>query len=303
MAKKVHSGLGKGLGALLKDAEPDFKEKIADIDIALIESNPFQPRKNFDDTGLDELAQSIKQYGVLQPVLLRKAGDKYQLIAGERRLKASQKADKKVIPAVIRNYDDKQTAQIALIENLQREDLNALEEATAYNNLLKECSITQSELAQYVGKSRSHVANFLRLLQLSDIVKEQIDKGNLNMGQAKPLLSIENKNLQEQTALYIIANELSARDAEKLVKKIDNNKDYFIENTKNALPIKDIFINDAEDKLKMLFGNKVKIKTGKKAGKIEIEFLTESDLDRIVEILLQQKKSKINDNDNTQFFV
>ncbi len=303
MAKKIHNGLGKGLGALLKDAEPDYKEKIEEIDISLIESNPFQPRKNFDDTGLEELAQSIRQYGVLQPILLRKIDDKYQLIAGERRLKASQKAEKSLIPAVIRSYDDKQTAQIALIENLQREDLNAMDEAIAYHNLLRETGITQTELAQYVGKSRSHIANFLRLLQLSDIVKEQINAGNLNMGQAKPLLAIENKNLQEETALYIISNDLSARETEKLVKKIDNNQNYFIDNKITSEPIKNIFIDDAEDKLKMLFGNKVKIKKGRKKSKIEIEFLTEEDLDRIIDILVQKKNSRPVDNNNTQFMV
>ncbi|WP_196593505.1 ParB/RepB/Spo0J family partition protein [Pectinatus sottacetonis] len=300
--KTTHNALGRGLGALLKDAESD-KGKIEQINTVDILSNPFQPRHNFDDTNIDELAQSIKKYGILQPVLVRMVDGKYQLIAGERRLRACKRINMQAIPAIVCDYNDKETAQIALIENLQREDLNAIEEAAAYQKLITEIGLTQSDVAQYVGKSRSHIANFLRLLKLSETVKKYVVDDVLNMGQAKPLLSIDDIQLQEQTALYIIANELSARDAENLVKKVLQNPQYFTMGKKETEKTKDVFINDAEDKLKLLLGTKVKIKKGLKKSKIEIEFTSEQELDRIVETLIKEKTTNKTQKMEKEFFV
>lgn len=292
MAKPLHGGLGKGLGALLKPVEESSNAFVQEIAIASIQANPFQPRHEFDEEALEELKNSIQQYGVLQPLLVRKIGTTYQLIAGERRLRAATLAGLTKVPVLLREYTDAEASEIALIENLQREDLNAIEEALAYERLLSEFQLTQEVIAQKVGRSRSHIANFLRLLRLSDRVKEYIVNGSLTMGQAKPLLGIEKEELQMETADYIIVEELSARAAEELVKKIQKNPDYFVEKEmvtaqEVAVP-EQLFVTEAEDRLKMLLGTKVKIRPGKTKSKIEIEFYAEEDLDRIVEALTRQ---------------
>ena len=295
MAKPVHGGLGKGLGALLKNTD-DAKGKIQLVPVSDIQANPFQPRKEFDAEALEELMNSIKEYGVLQPLLVRKLLHGYELIAGERRLRASKLAGLEKVPVLVRNYTDAQVTEIALIENLQRCDLNAIEEAEAYDRLLTEFGLTQEILAQKVGRSRSHIANFLRLLRLAPRVQEYIINGSITMGQAKPLLALEEESLQLEAAEYIIAEDLSAREAEELVKKIEKSPTYLADREEGqereaaADKSREIFVVEAEDRLKLLLGTNVKIKPGKKKSKIEIEFYSAEDLDRIIETLTEEAK-------------
>lgn len=293
-------GLGKGLNALFnqsKSGESADKdgELVVNVAISEIVANRNQPRIDFDDEALEELSQSIKQYGVLQPVLLRHTINGYELIAGERRLRASKLAGLKTVPAIVRALTDSQTTEIALIENLQREDLTAIEEALAYNRLLTEFGLTQDELSKKIGKSRSHIANFIRLLNLPDVIQDYIAKGTISMGQAKPLLSLDNDELRLQAAEYIIAEDLSARASEELVKKLANKKmtpkDLWEQVTVDQ---REIFVVDAEEKLKILLGTQVKIKPGKVKSKIEIDFYTSEDLERIVEVLTSDNNHKPN---------
>ncbi len=295
MGKPVHGGLGKGLGALLKNTD-DAKDKIQMVSVTDIQANPFQPRKEFDAEALEELMNSVKEYGVLQPLLVRKLLHGYELIAGERRLRASKLAGLEKVPVLVRNYTDAQVTEIALIENLQRCDLNAIEEAEAYDRLLTDFGLTQEILAQKVGRSRSHIANFLRLLRLAPRVQEYIVNGSITMGQAKPLLALEEDSLQLEAAEYIIAEDLSAREAEELVKKIEKSPTYLADREEGqereaaADKSREIFVVEAEDRLKLLLGTNVKIKPGKKKSKIEIEFYSAEDLDRIIETLTEEAK-------------
>ena len=305
MSKKF-GGLGKGLGALgLGNAnhktasmvkaktEPtaSFDERtVPELDISLIKSNPNQPRREFAQETLDALKDSITQYGVLQPVLVRKTVKGYELIAGERRLRAAMQAGLKTIPAIIREYNDAQMSEVALIENIQREDLNAIEEALAYQKLLSDFGLTQELLSRKVGRSRSHIANFLRLLRLAEHVQSLLIQGSISVGQARPLLALEDTELQEQAADFIIANELSARRAEALVKKLLKNPEYLsVEKQEKPVPKLDIFLQEAQDKLKMLLGTSVRIKNKGKKHQLEIDFSSQEELSHLLELLEQNK--------------
>lgn len=298
MSKTVH-GLGKGLGALLdqnKQMPGADKGRVQDIAAASIKANRYQPRTEFDERALEELKESIQQYGILQPLIVRKLGQGYELIAGERRFRAAKLAGLRTIPVIVRDYSDMQVTEIALIENLQRENLNAIEEGRAYECLLREFNLTQEIVAQKVGRSRSHVANFLRLLKLSPRVQEYVADGSLSMGQAKPLLALTDDELQLEAADYILTEELSSRQIEALVKHLQENSDYFHKQDSRATEVskkKDVFLSEAENQLKLLFGTQVKISQGKKKSKIEIEFYSSEDLDRIIETLTKQKKDII----------
>ena len=239
--------------------------------------------------------ESIKQFGVLQPILVRRLNKGYELIAGERRLRASKLAGLDTIPAIIREYTDTEITAIALIENLQREDLTAIEEALAYSKLLTEFGLTQEELAQKVGRSRSHIANFIRLLNLPSKIQQYVSRGTLSMGQVRPLISIEDEKLQLDTAEYIISEELSARAVEDFVRKLlaTSQSEEAREDKEQITPKKELFVMEAEDKLKMLLGTQVKIKPRKGKSKIEIEFYSTDDLDRIIETLTETTKPKV----------
>lgn len=297
MAKK--GGLGKGLGAfgLVKpqvEAAP-AKDK-AQVPIDSIQPNRYQPRVEFDESALDELKDSVKEFGVLQPLLVRKMADnRYELIAGERRLRAAKLAGLKEVPVDVREFNNEEIAQIALIENIQRENLNAMEEAKAYARLLKEFNLTQESVAKKVGRSRSHIANFLRLLNLAEQVQAYVANGSLSMGQAKPLLSLENKELQLEAADYIQSRDLSARQSEQLVRKLLENPDLLHEEAgekpAKEKPAQDVFIRDAVDKLTEMFGTQVRIQTGKKKSKLEIEFYSPEDLERIMGTMLERQQS------------
>jgi len=272
-------GLGRGLGAFFA---PSDDEPRAEIPVTEIVPNRFQPRRTFDEAALNELAQSIKQHGVIQPILVRRTPTGYELVAGERRWRAAQKAGLAVIPAVVREYTDGEMTEIALIENLQRENLNPIEEATAYKRLMEEFSLTQEDVARKIGRSRSLIANTVRLLNLAPAVQDHVSRGTLTMGQARPLLALEDPELQIEAAESIIEEELSARDAEELVRRLVNAPR--IKKAKKAEK-REIFLAEAEERLKMALGTQVKIKQGKMKSKIEIEFYSADDLERLIEVL------------------
>ncbi|EQF22408.1 stage 0 sporulation protein J [Clostridioides difficile CD160] len=282
---KRSNRLGRGLSALIPEIKGETSEKeIVNIDIDEIYPNEVQPRKQFDEEKIKVLSDSIKNYGVLQPIVVKKdENDKYMIIAGERRFRASKLANKSKIPAIIKDIDMKDIMEIALIENLQREDLNSIEEALAYKSLIEHYNVTQEEISEAVGKSRPHITNTLRLLNLGQDVIEMIDSGRITAGHGKALLRIVDKDLQLQIAKKIEEEELSVREVENIAKKISENKE---EVPKKSKP-KDVFILDVEDKLRNIFGTKVNISKGKKKGKIEIEYYNDDDLNSIVSMLLE----------------
>lgn len=278
-------GLGRGLDALFSGGVRESGDRVEEIEIEKIKANPYQPRRDFDKAALEELKESIQSYGVLQPILLRKIDDNYEIIAGERRLRAAKLAGLTKIPSLIKELDNKKMSEVALIENLQREDLNIMEEARAYQRLMQEFSMTQEMVAETIGKSRPKIANTLRLLKLSPKVQNMISEGKLTGGQAKPLLMVDYEPLQEELAKKISSADLSTRAAEALVKSMLE---------KDKMPVKDEetikneeaedrFMQDAIDRLTQIFATKVLIHRKKNKGKIEIEFYNDNDLERILE--------------------
>jgi ParB family chromosome partitioning protein len=284
--------LGRGLAQILGSPETDITSKdisgdfvagaIADIDIELIETNPFQPRTEFDETALRELTQSIKKQGVIQPVTVRKLGyNKYQLISGERRLRASKMAGLTKIPAFIRVANDEQMLELALIENIHRENLNAIEVAISYQRLIDECNMTQEEVSDKVGKSRSAVANFLRLLKLPPEVQIAIRDGHISMGHARALINISDKEQQLKLLQQIIVDEMNVRQTEELADKAKNSGNKEKKQT-NFLP------EHFKSKIKTLsqtLNTKVKVKRNIKGqGSVVIDFKDEAEFDRIMEL-------------------
>ncbi len=289
-----HGGLGKGLGAFgLTPAKAGAgRNGVQEIKEAEIRANRYQPRTDFDEAALEELCTSVKQYGVLQPLLVRRLPEGgYELIAGERRLRAARLAGLATVPAIVREYSDTQVSEVALIENVQRENLNAMEEARAYDHLMKDFGMTQEEMAKKIGRSRSHIANFLRLLKLTAQVQAYVANGSLTMGQARPLITIEDPKLQRDAAEYIQSEELSARQAEALVKKLAQNPKHLEREEKAAAPEEkmDVFVRDAVERLTEAFGTQVRIRSGKKKSRIEIEFYGPEDLERIMGMMLARR--------------
>lgn len=299
MASKARGGLGMGLGALLQNNVTEVsvsnQDTVQEIAVGEIQANRYQPRQDFDEAALAELEESIRSYGVLQPILVRRLPQKgYELIAGERRLRAARQADIKNIPAIVREFNDAQISEIALIENIQREDLNVLEEARAYERLMKEFQHTQETLAKKLGRSRSHIANILRLLKLAPQVQDYVANGSLSMGQARPLLALENREQQCEAADRIQSEGLSARQAEALVKRILHDTEGKISTGKKEPPGEDpaLYLREAENKLTEYLGTQVKITSGKRKSRIQIDFYSEEDLSRILESLM---KSSMNE--------
>ena len=259
-------------------------EKEKYVNISLIEPNKSQPRKIFDEEQLRELADSIRSYGVLQPILVKKSGERYELIAGERRWRAAKLAGLKEVPVIVREYTEQQKMEIALIENVQREDLNPIEEAKAYQMLIQEFGLKQDEVAERVSKNRATITNSMRLLKLDERVQEMLIKNQITGGHARALLGLENGEQQYQTAIRIVNNRLSVREVERLVKMMTKparkEKDKQ-EEEKNL----DIFYHDIEEKLKSLMGTKVRInKKDKNKGRIEIEYYSSAELERLIEM-------------------
>ena len=286
-------GLGRGLDAILQSPETDITSSdisgnyvagaVAEINIDFIEANPFQPRTDFDESALNELAESIKIEGVIQPVTVRKMGrDKYQLISGERRLRASKMAGLKTIPVFIRVANDEQMLEMALIENTHREGLNAIEIALSYQRLIEECNITQEQLSEKVGKDRSTVTNFLRLLKLPPEVQVALRDGFISMSQARAIINIEDKTKQLVILKEIIDKDLSVRQAEELVRSL-NSKNVKTKKQKDVLPEAFIFTVDS---LSKSLNTKVKINSNTKGkGSWTIDFKNDEDFERLIALI------------------
>lgn len=300
MAVKKEKALGKGLGVDILIPSKNSKVSKSDIvhseenvsretmiKISLIEPNKEQPRKDFNEDALKELAESIKQFGIIQPIVLQKREKTYEIIAGERRWRAAKLAGLKEVPAIIKEYSDKEIVEIALIENIQREDLNPIEEASAYKKLIEEFNLTQEQLSERISKSRTAITNSMRLLKLAPNVQQMLIDGQLSSGHARTLLSIENEKLQYQLALKIFDERLSVRDTEKLVKQIIENQSIEPESKKKIEIDENIeaIYRDMEEKIKNLLGTKVKIKRkDNNRGKIEIEYYSTEELERLYDI-------------------
>lgn len=297
-------GLGKGLDSLIQSStsrpksasKPEVKEKIVEkvvekivekpveqkVKLSLIEPNREQPRKHFDEEALQELSNSIQQYGIIQPLVVKKNKDYYEIIAGERRWRAAKMAGLKEVPVIIKEYTDQEVMEISLIENIQRENLNPIEEALAYRRLLDEFHLKQEEVANRVSKSRTAVTNSLRLLKLDDRVQQMVIDQQLTSGHVRALLAVEDKNAQYETAKKVFEENLSVRDTEKLVKLVVSPKP---ERTKKELTHSEIY-HDLEEKMKEIFGSKVSInRKSEHKGKIEIEYYSDDELERIMDIM------------------
>ena len=301
MAKK---GLGKGLGAIFgEDVVKESNEELTKVKrslpaeeeetkgslmvkISLIEPNRDQPRKDFNEEELQELAESIKNYGVLQPLLVQKKGTSYELIAGERRWRAAKLAGLKEVPVVLREYSKQQAMEIALIENVQRADLNPIEEAQAYQQLVKEFHLTQEEIAARVSKNRATITNAMRLLKLDEEIQNLLIKGAISSGHARAILSLEDKKKKKKAAKEVLDKRLSVRETEKLVKRLARasaEKNERNEKKDDALAL---IFQDLEERMKTIMGTKVSIHNkDRNKGRIEIEYYSEAELERIVEMI------------------
>ncbi|MCK6131111.1 ParB/RepB/Spo0J family partition protein [Parvimonas micra] len=266
-------GLGRGLSSLLKEEDFITDENLLTVDLDKLKAREDQPRKNFDDDSLEELANSIKADGVIQPIVVRKVGDKYEIIAGERRFRASKLAGLEKVPIVVKNVSDRKARELALVENIQREDLNPIEEAISLKTLMEEYKLTQQELSDIIGKSRSYIANNLRLLNLSDYIKEYLIRGELSPSQGRTLLSLETEEERKKYLDKLLVKEVNIRDVEKKAKQSKNKNE-------------DIFIKDICERLTEVLDAKVKIHEKKKGGQIEISYLNEADLQRIIDSLM-----------------
>ncbi len=293
MAVRKKGGLGKGLDSLIpvnhseninpsadgeKQAEPDTYLRLAEI-----EPNRSQPRKNFDEDALQELADSIKQYGIIQPIIVQKREDYYEIIAGERRWRAAKLAGLKKVPVIIRDYSDQEIVEISLIENIQRENLNPIEEAQAYKRLLEEFHLKQDEVAERVSKSRTAVTNSMRLLKLDERVQQMVIDEMISTGHARAILAIEDKELQYATAVQVFDQKLSVRETEKLVKKAGADKKEKKEEQKEN----EFVYRNMEERIRNILGTKVYVNNKKNnRGKIEIEYYSKEELERIYDMLI-----------------
>lgn len=305
MAKRM--ALGKGADALLrningtntaideavdKNIEDNTSKKTGElmVKISLVEPNRNQPRKIFDKDSLDELTKSVKQYGVLQPIIVKKTGNRYEIVAGERRWRAAQAAGLSEVPVVVRDYDDQKAKEIAIIENIQRTDLNPIEEALAYKSLIEEYNLTQEELSDKVSKNRSTITNSLRLLKLSKNIQQYMIDGKISSGHARALLSLEDEGKRELLALDIMKRSLSVRDTEKAAKTLSKKKNVELDELTESVKedtVRDLslFYKEYEDSIQGVLGTKVHInQKDKNKGRIEIEYYSQVELDRIMDI-------------------
>lgn len=290
----MKKGLGRGLDSLfgaqtaeIEEKEEGKQEKVVinepkEIEIGLIDRNPNQPRKNFDEDALKELAESIKNHGVIQPIIVKEEKGRYTIIAGERRWRASRIVGLKTIPCYIKNYSEREISEIAIIENLQREDLNPIESARAIKSLIEQYSLTQEEVADKIGKSRPSVANTLRLLTLPEQIVALVEANKLSAGHAKALLMVDDPIKQKEIALKVLQNGLSVRETEQLSKKPAQTQ-----KTQTQTKPKSLELKDFENKLKQFFATRVEIKGNDLKGKIVIDYYTKDDLDRIYNTLIK----------------
>ena len=276
--------LGRGLSALIPDAPVAVPaERALDIDTDLLRPNKYQPRTSMDDAKIDDLARSIRGNGVIQPIVVRKVEGGYEIVAGERRWRASQRAGLLKVPVVVRDIPEERLLAVALIENIQREDLNPIEEAHAYRRLTDEYQLTQEQIADAVGKDRSSIANYLRLLRLPQEIRANLGAGALSMGHARALLALPDEAVQLRVSRDVVAKSLSVRETEALVKKQTETRDA------KPAPEKDVHTRAAEDRLRFALGTRVRITRTRKGGRIEIDFSSEDELHRLYEQLTDGK--------------
>ena len=275
-------GLGKGLSALIPGIDAPGETPNLQVEVDRIASNPSQPRRSFDEAKIDELAASVRDQGIIQPLLVRRVGAGYELIAGERRLRAARKAGLREVPVIVREASNSETLQLALLENLQREDLNPIEEATAYQRLQEEFELSQEEIAQKVGKSRPAVANCMRLLLLPREVQQELAQGKLPVGQARALLGLESEALMLAAAREVITKGLSTREAERLVARLKSGR-----KRKRETALSDSNLRSLVEQLQRSLGTKVRLvhRAGSGRGKVEIEYYSLADLERIIQMM------------------
>ncbi|WP_186576869.1 ParB/RepB/Spo0J family partition protein [Aquibacillus kalidii] len=271
-------GLGKGINAFFPELDTNEEESVQDVLVKDCRPNPYQPRKTFHADAIEELKESIIQHGILQPIIVRKSIKGYEIVVGERRFRAAKEAGLTKIPAIVKELTDEKMMELALLENLQREDLTPIEEAQAYSNLMRELNITQEDLSKRLGKSRPHIANLVRLLSLPDQVSALINNGELSMGHGRALLGLKDKSKVIPVVNKIRQEKLNVRQVEQLITKLNEKTPV----AKQVSKKKDIFIAERESKLRDYFGTGVTIHKGKKKGKIEIEFFSDDDLERIL---------------------
>lgn len=276
-------GLGKGLGAFFPPVEVAEEDQIRDIELKQLRPNPYQPRKNFTPEAIQELKESIETHGILQPLIVRRSIKGFEIVVGERRFRAATEAGLKAVPVVIRDLDEQKMMELALIENLQREDLNPVEEAQAYQKLMEGLHVTQEELAARLGKSRPHIANHLRLLQLPDSVREAIAAGELSMGHGRALLGLKDKNKLKTVLDRLNKEKLNVRQLEAFIQQLNQNVPR--ETKPPVKASKDVGLREKEAVLRERFGTAVTINKSKRKGKIEIAFYSDDDLERVLELL------------------
>lgn len=277
-------GLGKGLDAFF-NMEAEREEKVQEISIKEIRPNPYQPRKVFDPAAIKELQLSIQEHGILQPIILRKTIKGYEIVVGERRYRAAKEAGLETVPAVVRDLTEQQMMELAVLENLQREDLNPIEEGIAYQTLIEKLKLTQEELAKRLGKSRPHLANHIRLLSLPPKIQQLISEGKISMGHGRALLGLRKKDKLSVLVDKILKDGMNVRQLEQLIQDMNR---LVPRETKRKKETKDLFIKEREISLRERFGTTVSIKQSKNKGKIEIEFFSKDDLERILELLDNQ---------------
>ncbi|SDI24275.1 chromosome partitioning protein, ParB family [Alteribacillus persepolensis] len=279
-------GLGRGLNAFFPDeAKQEQNQVVRNIKIKDLRPNPYQPRHSFSSEAIHELKESIQEHGILQPLIVRKSIKGYEIVAGERRFRAAKDAGLKTVPAVEQELSDEKMMEIALIENLQRENLNPLEEAKAYSKLIQYLGVTQEELSKRIGKSRPHIANHLRLMQLPKQVQRKLADKTISMGHGRTLLGLDDHKKAAEVLKQVEDESLNVRQTEELVQRINNVSRETDKKRHKKTEESSIFLKSKEDALRSYFGTSVSIKKGKKKGKIEIEFLTDDDLERILQLL------------------
>lgn len=280
-------GLGKkGINAFFTNIEAGKEETVQEISLKELRPNPYQPRKTFQQEAIDELKDSILEHGILQPLVVRKSIKGYEIVVGERRFRAAKEAKLASVPAVVRELTEQQMMELAVLENLQREDLNPIEEGQAYQTLMEKLKFTQEEVAKRLGKSRPHVANHIRLLSLPAKIQELISDGKISMGHGRALLGLRQKAKLPALVDKIIQESLNVRQLEKIIQNLNENVP---RETKKPEKKKDVFIQEREHSLRERFGTTVNIKQTKNKGKIEIEFFSKEDLERILEMLGQEE--------------
>ena len=282
-------GLGKGLNALFNSGEISKDEIVREIKLRELRPNPYQPRKSFRLEAIEELKQSIMEHGILQPIIARKSIKGYEIVAGERRYRAAKEADLKTVPVVVRELSEQQMMELAILENLQREDLNPIEEAVAYQTLLEKLEFTQEQLANRLGKSRPHIANHVRLLSLPEGIRRYVSDGEISMGHGRALLGLKKKEMLKPVADKVLKEGMNVRQLEQYIHQLNDTVSR--ETKSKRQEKKDIFIKQRETSLRERLGTSVTIKQSKKKGKIEIEFFSKEDLERILNLIDQENLS------------